>query len=169
MSSQYYLVTVPKPCVCEIIILLSFLSVSNLQKEKKKHTEVARKKSLLEIMNEKMQMIVTKRLREESDDDEFVSYKLHEELQNKYMLQKKWLKENENIIAEKEVTMKKLTDKNKEMSEELKMIRNLNLRLQEELLKTPGFSFKILLDEISICHLAFVMSIFQNSVLIVVF
>lgn len=147
-------------------VLLSFFSISNFQKEKKIHTALARNKSLLDIMKEKKEKLIRKRIREESDDETSVSYTLHEQLQNKYILLKKKIKENEIQISEKDSTIKKLTDKNKEMSAELKTIRSLNLRLQEKLLSTPGFSFKFfIIIRLNECLSSwFLFSFFNNVV-----
>lgn len=70
------------------IILLTF-SVSKLQKEKKTQMAKARKGSLLDVMKEKKAKITKKTEREESDEEVSVPYKLHEELQEKYILIKK--------------------------------------------------------------------------------
>ncbi|KAJ8340453.1 hypothetical protein SKAU_G00350860 [Synaphobranchus kaupii] len=110
-------------------------------KEKKKNNEESHKKSLLEIMKGKKKQIITKRQREipESDDDAVVPFEIHQELQNKCILLKKKQREYEDLIAEKEAAVKKLTEKNREMSSELKKLRQLNICLQEQLLlQKPG-------------------------------
>ncbi|KAJ8286465.1 hypothetical protein GJAV_G00039540 [Gymnothorax javanicus] len=103
----------------------------------------ARRGSLLD-MKEKKAKITKKREREESDEEVSVPYKLYEDLQDKYILILKKTKDNEMLLAEKTAKIQTLQEKNKELSEELKTIRSLNLRLQEQLLSAPGILKKSL-------------------------
>ncbi|KAF5906541.1 BEN domain-containing protein 5-like, partial [Clarias magur] len=98
----------------------------------------AQKLSLLELMKKQ---ITVKRQRDflDSDEESVVSYKLYQELQDSYVMLKKRLREKDVIIAEKDVAIRKLSEKCRRMTVELDKIRQLNICLQEQLfLKEEG-------------------------------
>lgn len=96
---------------------------------------MARKSSLFAIVKEKKKKMTKRMEREETEEDvSVVPYKLHEQLQDKYILLKRKNKDNERLLAEKTSKIQNLQEANKQLSEELSTIRSLNLRLQEQLL-----------------------------------
>ncbi|XP_066533669.1 BEN domain-containing protein 5-like [Hoplias malabaricus] len=84
-----------------------------------------------------------KRQRDISEsDEESVSYKIYQELQDSYGMLKKRLREKDIIIAGKDATIRKLKLKCKRMTLELEKIRKLNICLQEHLLWKETGSFR---------------------------